>query len=179
MKTITLTSDGSIIADNESPRKIDPIEILGNQVALAEGYRFRSFFKMLSAYPDLMRLSVFFPGMMQRYRDVADEGSQNQTASPLEFGKTIEMIGFPGNPRIELYNSFRKSAQGEATEIRSNALSGLLNTPIKLGKLHHIVFGDKVNVFEFETAYTFFEFIDGIAWELGFLTTPEECQLRR
>jgi hypothetical protein len=179
MKTITLKIDGSIISDNESPGKIDPIEKLGDQVVLAEGYCFGSFFNMLSAYPDLQRLSVFFPGILLQYRSVTDEGPRNPSTRMFEFGKTVEMIGFPGNPRMEIYNSFRKTAQDDPTEVRSSALLELLNIPIKLGKLQHIVFGDKVNVFEFETAYTFFEFIDGIAWEFGFLTTPEDCQIRR
>jgi hypothetical protein len=179
MKTITLKIDGAISADNERPGEIDPIAKLGDQIVLVDGYCFRSFFSMLAAHPVLERLNEFFPGMMRQYREIAGESSEKPETVPLEFGKTVEMIGFPGNPRMEIYNSFRKTGQDDSMEIRSNALPDLLNIPIKLGKLHHIVFGDKVNVFEFETAYTFFEFIDGIAWELGFLTTPGECQIRR
>jgi hypothetical protein len=179
MHTITLDIDGSIRADNMNPGNIDPIAKLGDRVVLMDNYCFRSFFKMLSAYPVLERLSEFFPGVMQRYREISGESSENPETGSLEFGKTVEMIGFPGKPRLEIYNSFRNSSPGESTEIRSIGLSALLNIPIKLGRLHHIVFGDKVNVFEFETVYTFFEFIDGIAWELGFLTTSGECQIRR
>jgi hypothetical protein len=179
MKTITLKKDGTIITENEGLRKIDPIEKLGDQVVLMEGYCLESFFKMLDAYPDLMRLSAFFPGVMQQYHKIAGETARNSAVMFLEFGKTVEMIGFPGNPRLEIYNSFRSPSKGDGEEIRSIDLSGLLNAPITLGRLHHIVFGDKVNVFEFETVYTFFEFIDGIAWELGFHTTPAECQIRR
>jgi hypothetical protein len=179
MNTITLEIDGLISADNKSPEEIDPIAKLGDQIILRDGYCFRSFFKMLSAYPVLERLSEFFPGVMQRYREICDEGSENPETGSLEFGKTVEMIGFPGKPRLEIYNSFRNTSPGDSTELRSIGLSGLLNIPIKLGRLHHIVFGDKVNMFEFETVYTFFEFIDGIAWELGFLTTSGECQIRR
>jgi hypothetical protein len=58
-------------------------------------------------------------------------------------------------------------------------LASLLDLPFKLGKLKHIVFGDRVDIFEFETVYTLFEFIDGIAWQLGFHVTPEQCELRR
>jgi hypothetical protein len=179
MNTITLKKDGAIVSENESRGTIDPIEKLGDQVVLMDGYCLESFFKMLDAYPDLMRLSAFFPGVMQQYHIIAGDTSGNPAAMSLEFGKTVEMIGFPGNPRLEIYNSFRSPSKGDAEEIRSMDLSGLLGVPITLGQLHHIVFGDKVNVFEFETVYTFFEFIDGIAWELGFHTTPAECQIRR
>lgn len=178
MKTITLNKDGSLSSDDAAQMEIDPIEKLGDQVVLAGGYCFRSFFKMLDAYPVLMRLSAFFPGVMQRYREIAVE-PQGMPKATLEFLKTVEMIGFPGDPRLEIYNSFRSTFQGDTGEFRSTDLSGLLDIPITLGRLQHIVFGDKVNVLEFDTIYTFFEFIDGIAWEFGFHTTPAECQIRR
>ena len=50
---------------------------------------------------------------------------------------------------------------------------------LKLGRLKHVVFGDKVDIFEFDTVFTLFEFIDGITWELSFHVTPEQCELRR
>lgn len=179
MNSITLSPDGFIISHTGKPKEMDPIEKLGDQVILAENFSFGSFFKMLSAYPDLIRLNVFFPGLMERFRDIRGNNLTTQSAEPVEFGKTVEMIGFPGTPRIEIYNSLRKTNRDGSGEIQSSAFPDLLGIPIRLGKLHHIVFGDKVNVFEFDTTYTFFEFIDGIAWELGFLTTPGECQLRR
>ena len=49
--------------------------------------------------------------------------------------------------------------------------------PLKLGMLKHIIFGDKVDVFEFDTVFSLFEFIDGIVWELSFHGTPKECAL--
>jgi hypothetical protein len=50
---------------------------------------------------------------------------------------------------------------------------------MKLGRLKHIVFGDKMDMFEFDTVYTLFEFIDGVAWALSFHGTATECQIRR
>ena len=67
----------------------------------------------------------------------------------------------------------------EAVEIRSSRLEGLLDVSLRLGKLKHVVFGDKVDVFEFDTVFTLFELIDGIAWELSFHGTPEACEIRR
>ncbi len=48
-----------------------------------------------------------------------------------------------------------------------------------VGYLKHVIFGDKVDVFEFDTFYNFFEFIDGIAWELSFHGAPAKCEIRR
>ena len=70
-------------------------------------------------------------------------------------------------------------AEALSEEIRSSQLDGLLDLPLALGSLKHIVFGDKVDAFEFETVFNFFEFIDGIAWELSFHGRPQACELRR
>ncbi|MGD8258472.1 MAG: hypothetical protein PVH56_12955, partial [Desulfobacterales bacterium] len=62
-------------------------------------------------------------------------------------------------------------------ELKSFHMQSLLDIPLKLGMLKHIVFGDKVDVFEFDTVFSLFEFIDGIIWELSFHGTPKECAL--
>jgi hypothetical protein len=89
------------------------------------------------------------------------------------------MIGFPGTPRLEIYNSFQGIRGDQTCEIRSLQIDNLLDMEVKLGRLKHIVLGDKVDIFEFDTVFTFFEFIEGIAWELSFHVAPTECALRR
>jgi hypothetical protein len=51
--------------------------------------------------------------------------------------------------------------------------------PVALGKLRHVIFGDRADRFEFDTVYTLFEFIDGIAWALSFHNAPEQCGIGR
>ena len=63
--------------------------------------------------------------------------------------------------------------------ISAEMLENILDMPLKLGKLKHIVFGDKVDILEFDTVFNLFEFIDGIMWELGFQGTLTACELRR
>jgi len=65
----------------------------------------------------------------------------------------------------------------DTCELKSFHMQSLLDMPVKLGMLKHIVFGDKVDVFEFDTVFSLFEFIDGIVWELSFHGTPKECAL--
>ena len=89
------------------------------------------------------------------------------------------MIGFPGKPRLEVYISFHGVSGTDTREIKSIQWEHLLDMPVKLGRLKHIVFGDKVDIFQFDTVYTLFEFIDGIGWELGFHATPMQCDLGR
>ena len=107
------------------------------------------------------------------------ENCLTESIDKLELRKTVEMIGFPGEPRLEIYNSFQGIRGDESCEIRSLQFDSLLDMPVKLGKLKHMVFGDKVDIFEFDTVFTLFEFIDGIAWELSFHVAPTECALRR
>ncbi len=87
------------------------------------------------------------------------------------------MIGFPGEPRLEIYHSLCGVRGAENLEIKSFHLESLLDMPLKLGVLKHIVFGDKVDMFEFDTVFNLFEFIEGIIWELSFQGTPKECAL--
>ena len=41
----------------------------------------------------------------------------------------------------------------------------------------HVVLGDTVSILEFDTAYGLFEFIEGVAWELGFHHVPKNCTI--
>jgi hypothetical protein len=97
----------------------------------------------------------------------------------LLLNKTIEMIAFPGEPRLEIYHSLYGVKGNETLEIRFFTLDSLLDLPFRLGKLKHVVFGDSIDLFEFETVYTLFEVIDAVAWELSFHGTQRACTIRR
>jgi hypothetical protein len=177
MEFITLKKDGSINQNGKTIKSV-VLNLLSSQISLEEGYSLRSFFEMLEQYPLFSELSAFFPMYTEQYRSCPQNGCDAGFFDYLEFGKTVEMIGVP-DKRLEIYNSLVGLQANEASEIRSLQLHSLLDLPLKLGKLRHIVFGDKVDIFEFETVFTLFEFIDGIGWELSFHATPEQCELRR
>jgi len=133
---------------------------------------------MLDQYRSLVDLNTFFPTYTEQYRICPREGCAVGAPDYLEFSKTVEMIGFP-EKRLEIYNSFSGVHDNEAFEIRSLQLESLLDLPVKLGRLKHVIFGDSVDIFEFDTVFTLFEFIDGIAWQLSFHLTPAQCEMRR
>lgn len=166
-----ITKDG-VIAD-------DPLIYLGYQLELSQGTTLRSVFRMLAFYPLLVRLSAFFCDLLTQYRGCPEKGCRSADFEYLEFGKTIEMIGYPGDPRLEIYLSLTGRSGSDSIEIRPYALELLLDMEIRLGNLKHVVFGDRVDTFEFDTVFNLFEFIDGVAWELSFHDMPKECQLRR
>lgn len=180
MNQVILHTDGSIHTDDHRCCEVKSVTgHLGDRVLLTDGYCLRSFFRMLAHYPVLQELNAFLPDLMDRYFKIGEAASACTHEAIFEFGKTIEMIGSPGKPRLEIYTSLRAASKPHPLEIRSVDLPGLLDIPVRLGKLRHIIFGDRVDVFEFDTAYTLFEFIDGIAWELGFHNAPGECSIRR
>ena len=177
MDNITLKKDGSIWQNGKTVKSV-VLNLLSSQIALEEGYSLRSFFEMLDKYALFSELSAFFPMYTEQYRSCPQNGCDAGFLDFLEFGKTVEMIGVP-DKRLEIYNSLVGLQASEPSEVRYLQLDNLLDLPLKLGKLKHIVFGDRVDIFEFDTVYTLFEFIDGIGWELSFHATPEECALRR
>lgn len=178
MNTIQLQHDGTMI-DERRRVVADPLAYLNNGVELVDAFTLRSFFRIIAHHEVLARINAFFPFYLEQCRSCPAQGCKSAGFDFLEFSKTIEMIGFPGEPRLEIYHSLNGVCGGEASEIKSSRLEGLLDLPLKLGKLKHVVFGDRMDVFEFETVFTLFEFIDGIAWELSFHGTPDACDLRR
>ena len=178
MNTVTLKREGSILSGGKTV-KTDLLICLSHQVDLGKDYTLRSFFRMLEKHSLLVELSVFFPSYLEQYRACPQDDCLTESIDYLELSKTVEMIGFPGNPRLEIYNSFQGIRGDQRCEIRSLQIDNLLDMEVKLGRLKHIVLGDKVDIFEFDTVFTFFEFIEGIAWELSFHVAPTECALRR
>lgn len=178
MDDVELQPDG-LMLENGKPITGDPLPYCSNSVRLNPGFTLRSFFLLLRRYPDLVRLNRFFLGMLERYDAWPANGCQPAGLDRLQLTRTVEMIGFPGKPRLEIYTAFHGVAGDEPLEIRSWQVENLLDVPVRLGGLKHIVFGDKVNVFVFETAYTLFEVLEGIGWQLAFHGTPTECALRR
>jgi len=177
MNAVTLNRDGSIDHDGKRVRS-EILSFLSSQIKLEKAYTLRSFFQMLDRYKLLVDLNTFFPTFTEQYRNCPPEGCRAAAPDYLEFSKTVEMIGFP-EKRLEIYSSFSGVHQKEAFEIRSLQLESLLDLPVTLGRLKHVIFGDSVDIFEFDTVFTLFEFIDGIAWELSFHVTPAQCELRR
>ena len=178
MNIISLIPGGTMVKDRHAINE-DPLRFLGFGVRLDPGYTLRSYFQMMETYPDLSKLNVFIPNYLEQFHKCPGTGCIHQGFEYLEFGKTVEMIGYPGKPRLEIYHSLRGVSGTISDQLKSSNLEGLLDIPVKLGKLKHVVLGDPVDVFEFETVFNLFEYIDGIAWELSFHGTPEACEIRR
>ena len=179
MNEITLTSDGIIVSGGNPVESGRPLMFLSAQVKLASDCTLRSYFKLIEKYPLLSELNPFFAASLEQYRKSPAGGCQDPSLDDLLLTKTIEMIGFPGKPRLEIYHSLYGRQGADVHEIKNFPLEALLDMPLRLGKLKHIVFGDKVDLFEFDTVFTLFELIDAILWELSFHGTLLACEIRR
>ena len=177
MYVLSLKKDGAIF-HKDGAVDSDVLKYLSYQIGLEDLYTLRSFFEMIEKYELLGRLNSFLPTCIEQYLNCPQQGCESDIIDHLEFAKTVEMIGVP-EKRLEIYSSIRGIQKSVSVEIRALQLSSLLDMPLKLGRLKHVVFGDQVDIFEFDTVFTLFEFIDGITWELGFHVIPEQCELRR
>ncbi len=178
MNTVTLKTNGTLFTNGKLV-DAEPLCCLGLKIELDPRVSVRSLFAMLERYPLLTRLNAFFPTYLEQYREAPADGCRCDDFDYIEFYKTVEMVGFPGEPRLEIYSSLKGIGESEPREIRNYELEQLLDMPLKLGRLKHIVFGDKVGQFEFATVFNLFEFIDGVVWELSFHGTLRACALRR
>lgn len=178
MQTLLLTTDGSMlhagkIVENNVLRRFSA------PVQLEEGYSLRSFFALAEKYPEIAQTSEFFPSFLERYNASPKSGCATPEVDFLELTRVVEMIGFPGKPRMELYTSLHGVSGGEQKEIRFIQIEDLLDVELRLGGLRHIVLGDEADIFEFQTVFTLFDFVEGVTWELSFHGTPMECKLGR
>jgi hypothetical protein len=177
MNQVTLKADGSMQVMQRTVSN-QPLLYLGYKLRLAPDFTLRSFFKLIDAYALFGQLGDLFQELRQKYAKCPAQGCLWPDYTHLEFSKVVEMIGYPGEPKLEIYNHFHGVNGSRSEEIRALPLEVLLDMPVVLGNLKHVVFGDHVDTFEFETVYNLFEFIDSIAWELSFHGTPPECQIR-
>jgi hypothetical protein len=177
MNQVTLKADG-VMQAGQSPVLNQPLLCLGYKLALAPDFTLRSYFRLLETYAVFAQLGDLLQQLLGKYARCPQNGCLWPAYEHLEFAKVVEMIGFPGEPKLEIYNIFHGVKGDHSEEIRELPLEALLDMPVLLGQLKHIVFGDHVDTFRFETVYTLFEFIDSIAWELSFHGAPPECQIR-
>ena len=176
MNTIVLQSDG-VLMHRQRPMANEPLPYLGFQVALVPQCTLRSFFRMLERYADLIKLNPFCDSFVTHYKTCSAKGCCCDGVERLELTRTVEMIGYPGDPSMQLFISLEGRCGADSCDIKPYWLEQLLDLPLYLGRLTHCIFGDKVDTIDFETGFNLFELIDGICWQLSFHNLPEQCRI--
>ena len=179
MDEVILSAEGMLLR-LDGTRESDPLRILASRLILGPGASLRSVMRMLLAHPEFQRMNDFAPGLAAQFGSWPDSGCAPAGLARLELSRVVELIGHPAPPRLEIYHAFRGVTEsGEDLEIKSWRVEALLDVPVALGPLRHVVFGDRVDELKFETVCNLFEFFQGICWQLAFHGTPIECALRR
>ena len=178
MESITLMPDGWIY---KKDKKIGPdiLPLLSNTICLEKGVTLGSFFKMIGQYPDLVRLSDYLEPLLKIAGAAGASAYASEDIQKLVFYKTIAMKGFPGTPRVEIYNSLKGVQDEKKILLKFFSVETLVHHELILGKLEHVIFGDGQDMFTYDTYYSLFELVEGIAWDLSFCFNPIQCTLRR
>jgi hypothetical protein len=178
MEKIFIDSYGNLL--KKGVKQTGPaLKLLGNPIELDKAFTLRSFLLMIRRYPELKNLSEILDSLLEIISENDSVGDKFNDIESLVFYKTIEIQGFPGKPKLTVYNSLKGVIQKKTKDLKFFHPEALLDHTLTLGKLKHIVFGDKEDIFEYETFYTLFELVEGVAWELSFNFNPLQCSIRR
>ena len=207
MESIRLGRDG-IIHDARGVPVTGAVGCLGDVVVLDEACTLRSFMALFGYYPELENINPFIVPRRHEAARCAPHGCTTSLFDVLVLGRIIELSGFPGAPRAEVYHTLRgvpagenhqepsqrhafpgtsaDGTRGRATapeahecDIRFIPLGELLDMPLRLGTARHTLFGESPRMLDCETTFRLFDVIDGIAWELGFQGGTGHCSLGR
>jgi hypothetical protein len=176
MHTIALHPDGTLM-HRDKPLAGEPLAYLGFQVVLDTDCTLRSIFRMLDHFSILAKLNPFCESFAAHYRTCPDRDCRCDAVDHLELTRTVEMVGYPGNPNMQIFVSLEGRSGRDPCDIKPYWLEQLLDLPLRLGRLKHRVFGDTVDTFDFDTGFTLFELIDGICWQLSFHNLPAQCRV--
>lgn len=174
---LRLTADGELLRQSGEALASDPLVWLGARLDLAPGCTLRSFFRSVEAYPDLLRLSPFLPACLEEASRWPSRDCTTPRLRDLELTKRVELIGAPGERRVQIYCLFYAAGPEQALDVKELSYGEILDEPLLLGPLRHVVFGDSLDSLDFATSYTLFEVVDTIGWHLSFQGAPNKCSL--
>ena len=176
MDTVTLQADGQLQLPGSSP-SADGLDCLRRVLHLQHGCTLRSLFRLLESYPSFQKLVPGLDSAVREAKALPAAGCSGPFVEKLCVVKCIEIIGYPGAPRVDVY--LRLEGQGEAPpELRFLRLRDLLDVPLKLGNARHVLLGE-TSTLVCEASFTLFEVIECIGWELGFEGGSVTCSLER
>lgn len=171
MDALRLHSDGSLSSDAPFAGLLRmPIEIDGD-VTL------RSFFRLLRRYP-LARDIV--PGLGEALAEAEacpPEACRYPGLEALRLAKRVELTGFPGAPRVDVYLAV-EGVGDDLPELRFFRLRDMLDTPLRTGRARHVLLGEAAATLDAETSFTLFDLLEGMGWELSFQGGSLTCNLK-
>ncbi len=178
MSRLLLAEDGCLYQREKAVGE-HPLACLSLALELVPEVTLFSFFKMLDRYPQFLALSELLPALRQMTGGQGEPSLKTDDIDKLVFYKTIAMKGGTAKTGLEIFTSLKGVKQNRKIQLKFFQLSSLTDHVLTLGPLEHVIFGDGQDLFQYDTVYTLFEFIEGICWELSFNFNPLQCTLRR
>ena len=161
MDAIRLHSDGTL--SSEAPFA----GLLRMRLELDGDVTLRSFFRLLKRNPLARELVPGLGDALCRYPGL----------EALRLGKRVELTGFPGTPRVDVYLAV-EGVGDELPELRFFRLRDMLDTPLQTGTARHVLLGETATALDAETSFTVFDLLEGMGWELGFQGGSLTCNLK-
>ncbi|SHI75359.1 hypothetical protein ACQ0P8_04265 [Halodesulfovibrio aestuarii] len=177
MEGLILAHDGTLRLNDTAAA--DVISCLRHKVVFEDGVTLRSVFSLFSTYPETLRLNPFLQGACDDAAACKNSGCTTEEFTHLELYRQLEMTGAPGTPEMNIHTLVRGINDTGRHELRFFRLDTLLDMPLLLGQMRHVLFGDRTSELYCNTTFSLFEVIEGIAWELSFQGGSLTCSLRR
>ena len=137
----------------------------------------RSFFRLLKRNPLARELVPGLGDALAEAEACPASGCRYPDLEALRLGKRVELTGFPGTPRVEVYLAVEGVGDG-LPELRFFRLRDMLDAPLKMGTARHVLLGETAAALDAATSFTVFDLLEGIGWELGFQGGSLTCNLK-
>ncbi len=171
MDAIRLHADGTLSSEARFAG------LLRMGLELDEDVTLRSFFRLLRLHPLAQELVPGLGEALAEAEACPASGCRYPGLEALRLGKRVELTGFPGAPRVDVYLAV-EAVGDDLPELRFFRLRDMLDTPLRTGRARHVLLGEAAATLDAETSFTLFELLEGLGWELGFQGGSLTCNLK-
>ena len=155
MDAIRLHSDGTL--SSEAPFA----GLLRMRLELDGDVTLRSFFRLLKRNPLARELVPGLGDALAEAEACPASGCRYPGLEALRLGKRVELTGFPGTPRVDVYLAV-EGVGDELPELRFFRLRDMLDTPLQTGTARHVLLGETATALDAETSFTVFDLLEGM-----------------
>lgn len=160
MDAIRLHSDGTLSSEAPFAR------LLRMRLELDGDVTLRSFFRLLKRNPLARELVPGLGDALAEAEACPASGCRYPGLEALRLGKRVELTGFPGTPRVDVYLAV-EGVGDELPELRFFRLRDMLDTPLQTGTARHVLLGETATALDAETSFTVFDLLEGMAGNSG------------
>jgi len=141
------------------------LSLLKFHIELEEGYTLRDWFTMIINYPCLQAVDMFFDSFIEEFNNCPENGCYD---ADVPFIKLSKVMSVAEDSTLDIYNNVTGEPDWALDFMQ---LHTYIDTPIKLEEVSLCEQGE---VKRYKAAYTLWDIVQSIIWDLSFYGTPEE-----